>query len=50
MRADVYQTVTDQIITELEKGVRPWGGHGAQATWKATLFCRCAITALPIAA
>ena len=36
MRADVYQTITDQIVSELEKGVRPWfkpwsaehaGGH-----------------------
>jgi antirestriction protein ArdC len=24
MRADVYQTITDQIVAELEKGVRPW--------------------------
>ncbi|ACK50903.1 domain of unknown function DUF1738 [Methylocella silvestris BL2] len=24
MRSDVYQRVTDQIIAELEKGVRPW--------------------------
>ena len=24
MRADVYQRVTDQIVSELEKGVRPW--------------------------
>ncbi|MBN9147760.1 MAG: DUF1738 domain-containing protein [Nitrobacter sp.] len=24
MRADVYQRVTDQIVAELEKGVRPW--------------------------
>jgi antirestriction protein ArdC len=24
MRKDVYQTITDQIIGELEKGVRPW--------------------------
>jgi antirestriction protein ArdC len=24
MRSDVYQRVTDQIISELEKGVRPW--------------------------
>ena len=24
MRVDVYQRVTDQIIAELEKGVRPW--------------------------
>lgn len=24
MRSDVYQRVTDQIVTELEKGVRPW--------------------------
>jgi antirestriction protein ArdC len=31
MRADVYQTVTDQIITELEKGVRPW-----QRPWNAS--------------
>jgi len=23
-RRDVYQSVTDQIIEELEKGVRPW--------------------------
>ena len=31
MRADVYQTVTDQIIAELEKGVRPW-----QRPWNAS--------------
>jgi antirestriction protein ArdC len=24
MRADVYQRITDQIVSELEKGVRPW--------------------------
>ena len=24
MRADVYQRITDQIVTELEKGIRPW--------------------------
>lgn len=24
MRQDVYQKITDQIVTELEKGVRPW--------------------------
>lgn len=24
MRADAYQRVTDQIVAELEKGVRPW--------------------------
>jgi antirestriction protein ArdC len=24
MRRDVYQTITDQIVAELEKGVRPW--------------------------
>src|ERR1700733_7937632 len=24
MRADVYQKITDQIVRELERGVRPW--------------------------
>jgi hypothetical protein len=24
MKADIYQRITDQIICELEKGVRPW--------------------------
>jgi antirestriction protein ArdC len=24
MKADVYQRITDQIVSELEKGVRPW--------------------------
>jgi antirestriction protein ArdC len=24
MRADVYQRITDQIVSDLEKGVRPW--------------------------
>jgi antirestriction protein ArdC len=24
MRADIYQKITDQIVSELEKGVRPW--------------------------
>ena len=34
MRTDVYQRITDQIVEELEKGVRPWmkpwsAGHTA---------------------
>jgi antirestriction protein ArdC len=24
MKTDIYQRVTDQIVSELEKGVRPW--------------------------
>jgi hypothetical protein len=33
MRADVYQKITDQIVRDLEQGVRPWmkpwsAGHG----------------------
>jgi antirestriction protein ArdC len=24
MKADIYQRITDQIVSELEKGVRPW--------------------------
>jgi antirestriction protein ArdC len=24
MKADIYQRITDQIVTELEKGVKPW--------------------------
>ncbi len=24
MNTDIYQRVTDQIVAELEKGVRPW--------------------------
>jgi antirestriction protein ArdC len=24
MKADIYQRITDQIVGELEKGVRPW--------------------------
>jgi len=24
MRTDVYQKITDQIVTALEQGVRPW--------------------------
>jgi antirestriction protein ArdC len=24
MKADVYERITGQIVTELEKGVRPW--------------------------
>ena len=24
MRTDVYERVTDQIVAELERGVRPW--------------------------
>jgi antirestriction protein ArdC len=24
MKADIYQKITDQIVSELEKGVRPW--------------------------
>jgi antirestriction protein ArdC len=34
MKADIYQKITDQIVCELEKGVRPWlkpwnAGHAA---------------------
>ncbi|HWK32157.1 MAG TPA: ArdC-like ssDNA-binding domain-containing protein, partial [Hyphomicrobium sp.] len=34
MKPDLYQTVTDKILADLEKGVRPWqrpwsGGHAA---------------------
>src|SRR6202035_5041122 len=34
MKADIYQRITDQIVSELEKGVRPWmkpwhAEHGA---------------------
>jgi len=36
MKADIYQRITDTIIAELEKGVRPWmkpwqAGHVAGA-------------------
>jgi antirestriction protein ArdC len=31
MKRDVYQTITDQIVAELEKGVRPW-----QRPWSAS--------------
>ena len=24
MRTDIYQKITDQIVSELEKGIRPW--------------------------
>jgi hypothetical protein len=24
MRTDIYQKITDQIVCDLEKGVRPW--------------------------
>ena len=24
MKTDIYQKITDQIVSELEKGVRPW--------------------------
>jgi antirestriction protein ArdC len=24
MRNDIYQRITDQVVAELEKGVRPW--------------------------
>jgi hypothetical protein len=24
MKADIYQRITDQIVCELEKGIRPW--------------------------
>ena len=24
MKTDVYQKITDQIVSELEKGVKPW--------------------------
>jgi antirestriction protein ArdC len=24
MRKDIYQTITDQIVAELEEGTRPW--------------------------
>jgi N-terminal domain of anti-restriction factor ArdC len=31
MKRDVYQSITDQIVSELEKGVRPW-----QKPWNAS--------------
>jgi antirestriction protein ArdC len=31
MRRDIYQSITDQIVSELEKGVRPW-----QRPWSAS--------------
>jgi antirestriction protein ArdC len=31
MKRDIYQSITDQIVSELEKGVRPW-----QKPWSAT--------------
>jgi antirestriction protein ArdC len=31
MKRDIYQSITDQIVAELEKGVRPW-----QKPWSAT--------------
>lgn len=30
MQTDIYQRVTDQIVAELEKGVRPWLCFGVQ--------------------
>src|SRR5580700_8857136 len=38
MRTDVYQKITDQIVSELEKGVRPWmkpwnAEHAAAPIW-----------------
>jgi antirestriction protein ArdC len=24
MKADIYQKITDQIVSDLEKGARPW--------------------------
>ena len=50
MRTDVYQRITDQIVCELEKGVRPWlkpwnAEHAAGAS-----FAPCALTAFPIRA
>jgi antirestriction protein ArdC len=31
MKRDIYQSITDQIVSELEEGVRPW-----QKPWSAT--------------
>ena len=42
MRSDVYQRITDQIVTELEKGVRPWFKRGCLKEWimsKASIRC-----------
>ena len=50
MRTDVYQKITNQIVCELEKGVRPW-----HQPWKAEQVRDasrgpCAATAFPIRA
>lgn len=29
MKRDIYRSITDQIVSELEKGVRPWLKRGA---------------------
>jgi N-terminal domain of anti-restriction factor ArdC len=47
MRTDIYQRITDQIIGELEKGVRPWmkPEHAQLVGARVTIswvHCRCA--------
>jgi hypothetical protein len=36
-RTDIYQTVTDNIITALEAGVKPWCVRGS--VWRVCLGC-----------
>jgi antirestriction protein ArdC len=40
MKKDVYQEITDQIVSELQQGVRPWLKHGMPSTWQAEPACR----------
>lgn len=42
MQADIYQRITDQIVGELEQGVRPWlkpgnTEHAAGRMWSAAM-------------
>ena len=43
MRQDIYQRITDQIVSELEKGVRPWfqPWHVEHAAGRITRPLRC---------
>src|ERR1700730_16633580 len=38
MRTDIYQKITDQIVSEVEKGVRPW--HAAHMEGRVALPLR----------
>jgi antirestriction protein ArdC len=50
MKADIYQRITDQIVTELEKGVKPCSSHGMPNMRAVASRGLCGAMALRIAA